>query len=150
MAHSHLVGIHADEVLHSGIHLHLPDGATPKDGPSAGIAIMCAMASLLKGKPLPSNLALTGEITLRGQVLGVGGIREKLTAAYRSGCHTVIIPAANERDLVELPREIRSGLQIIPVRSMLEVIHAVGLGRGVAQVASSRKRMTLIAKSGSV
>ena len=147
MAHAHLVGIHADEVLHSGIHLHLPDAATPKDGPSAGVAIMCAMASLLKGKSLPANLALTGEITLRGQVLGVGGIREKLTAAYRAGCHTVIIPGANERDLAELPREIRSGLQIIPVRSMLEVIQAVGLARGATATASTRKRMTLISRN---
>lgn len=100
------------------LHLHIPDGATPKDGPSAGIAITAAMVSALTGTPLRGDVAMTGEITLRGRVLPIGGLREKLIAARRSGIREVIIPAANRRQLDDLPAEVRGELRFHPVESM--------------------------------
>jgi ATP-dependent Lon protease len=107
------------------IHVHVPAGAQPKDGPSAGITLTTALASLLIGKPVDSRVAMTGEITLRGQVLPVGGIKEKLLAAHRAGIKTVYIPRDNEVDLEDLPEEIRNGLEIIPVESADDVINKV-------------------------
>lgn len=116
------------ETLNSGqIHLHLPDGATPKDGPSAGIAIMCCLVSLLKNKPLKSSLAMTGEITLRGQVLPVGGIKEKLLAAHRYQKKQIIIPAANWLDLEEIDQDVLDSFQIFPVKKMEDVLFIAGL-----------------------
>jgi len=97
----------------SDIHLHVPAGATPKDGPSAGVAMATALASLLTGRPVRSDVAMTGEITLRGQVLPVGGIKEKVLAAARAGVATVILPHRNEADLDDLPEEIRSKMTFI-------------------------------------
>lgn len=121
------LGISDKALQEADIHIHLPDGGTPKDGPSAGIAIMCAVTSAMKGKALPSTLAMTGEVTLRGQVLPVGGIREKMLAAYRYGKKTVLYPAANQRDLMEVPEEVRAKLKLIPVQTMAEVLRYVGL-----------------------
>jgi ATP-dependent Lon protease len=104
------------------IHVHVPAGAQPKDGPSAGITLTTALASLFLGKPVDAKVAMTGEITLRGQVLPVGGIKEKLLAAHRAGIRKVFIPKENEVDLEDLPEEIRKDLQIIPVESAYEVI----------------------------
>ena len=104
------------------IHVHVPAGAQPKDGPSAGITLTTALASLFMGKPVDSKVAMTGEITLRGQVLPVGGIKEKLLAAHRAGIRKVFIPKENEVDLEDLPDEIRKDLEIIPVVSADEVI----------------------------
>ncbi len=103
------------------LHLHLPAGAIPKDGPSAGITIAVAIASMLTGRPVPADLAMTGEITLRGRVLPIGGVREKLLAAHRAGLKRVIVPAPNRPDLDDLPAEIKRGLEIIPVESVDEV-----------------------------
>ena len=119
------LGIDPDLILKNNIHIHLPDGATPKDGPSAGLAILCALTSLLKGQIIPQNLAMTGEITLRGKVLPVGGIKEKLLAAIRHGKHRVLIPHDNISDLAQLPDEARSCLQIVPVKSMTEVLQLI-------------------------
>lgn len=106
-------------------HLHVPEGAIPKDGPSAGIAMGAALASLLsKRKPKP-GLAMTGEITLKGRILVVGGIREKLIAAHREGLHTVLIPEGNRHDLEDLPQEVKDAVKIIPVHHMTEVLEIV-------------------------
>ena len=114
----------------SAIHIHVPAGATPKDGPSAGIAIVTALASLLLDKPVPPDLAMTGEITLRGKVLPVGGIKEKILAAKRAGVTHVLIPAGNEKDLVEIPPDRIADLKIEPVERIEQVLQIV-FGRDV-------------------
>ena len=108
------------------VHVHVPEGATPKDGPSAGVAMAVAMVSVLTGIPVRKDLAMTGEITLRGRVLPIGGLKEKLLAALRSGIKTVLIPKENEKDLIELPANVKSGLEIIPVGLVEEALrHAL-------------------------
>ena len=108
----------------SDIHLHIPSGAQPKDGPSAGITIACALASLLSARKIKSHLAMTGEITLRGQVLPVGGIKEKVIAAHRAGMKTIILPKQNKVDQEELPEEIKSAINFIFVDTVDEVFDA--------------------------
>lgn len=103
-------------------HFHLPEGAVPKDGPSAGITMATALLSSITGTPVRADVAMTGEITLRGRVLAIGGLKEKLLAARTAGMKTVLVPKQNERDLEEISREIKNGLEIIPVDSMKEVI----------------------------
>ena len=110
------------------IHIHVPQGAVPKDGPSAGVTLFTALTSLLSGEKVPSDLAMTGELSLRGDVLPIGGLPEKLMAAQRAGIHTVLIPKENERDLEDVPEEVRESLTIIPVSTAKEVIRlALGL-----------------------
>jgi ATP-dependent Lon protease len=104
------------------IHVHVPEGATPKDGPSAGVAMVTAIVSVMTGIPVRRDLAMTGEITLRGRVLPIGGLKEKLLAASRGGMKTVLIPEENAKDLVEISDTIKKGLEIIPVTRMDEVI----------------------------
>jgi ATP-dependent Lon protease len=104
------------------IHVHVPEGATPKDGPSAGIAMCTALVSTLTGNPVRANVAMTGEITLRGEVLAIGGLKEKLLAAHRGGIKTVLIPKDNERDLEEIPDNIKQDLDIHPVQWIDEVL----------------------------
>jgi len=113
-----------DEEFHEkhDIHVHVPEGATPKDGPSAGIAMCTAMVSSFTGIPVRADVAMTGEITLRGQVLPIGGLKEKLLAAHRGGIKTVIIPKENEKDLKEIPDNIKSDLKVIPVKWIDEVL----------------------------
>ena len=106
------------------IHLHVPEGATPKDGPSAGIAMATSIVSVLTGIPVRRDVAMTGEITLRGRVLPIGGLKEKLLAALRTGTTTVFIPKDNEKDLIEIPDNVKRGLKIIPVSHVDEVIAA--------------------------
>ena len=108
------------------LHIHVPEGATPKDGPSAGIGMCTALVSVLTDIPVKSDVAMTGEITLRGQVLKIGGLKEKLLAAHRGNIKEVLIPADNERDLADIPENIKSDLQIVPVRWIDEVLeHAL-------------------------
>ena len=108
------------------IHVHVPEGATPKDGPSAGIAMVTAIVSILTGIPVRKDIAMTGEITLRGRVLPIGGLKEKLLAALRGGIKTVLIPEENAKDLVEIPDNVKNGLEIIPVSHANEVLkHAL-------------------------
>ena len=108
------------------IHVHVPEGATPKDGPSAGIAMVTAIVSVMTGIPVRKDVAMTGEITLRGRVLPIGGLKEKLLAALRAGIKTVMIPEENVKDLAEIPNNVKSGLEIIPVARMDEVLkHAL-------------------------
>jgi ATP-dependent Lon protease len=104
------------------IHVHVPEGATPKDGPSAGVAMATAIVSVLTGVPIRKDLAMTGEITLRGRVLPIGGLKEKLLAALRGGVRTVLIPQENEKDLADIPDNVKSGLEIIPVSTVDEVL----------------------------
>ncbi len=116
------LGIPDDFYEKSDIHIHLPEGATPKDGPSAGIAIATAMVSVLTGIPVRSDVAMTGEITLRGEVLPIGGLKEKLLAAHRGGIKTVLIPEENTKDLVEIPENIKNKLDLHPVRWIDQVL----------------------------
>jgi ATP-dependent Lon protease len=117
-----VLGIAPDYHEKVDIHIHVPEGATPKDGPSAGIAMCTALVSVLTSIPVRAAVAMTGEITLRGEVLRIGGLKEKLLAAHRGGIKTVIIPAENERDLKEIPDNIKEDLQIKPVRWIDDVL----------------------------
>ena len=104
------------------IHIHVPDGATPKDGPSAGIAMTTALVSALTGIPVRADVAMTGEITLRGEVTAIGGLKEKLLAALRGGIKTVLIPEENAKDLQDIPENVKNGLEIVPVKWIDKVL----------------------------
>jgi ATP-dependent Lon protease len=104
------------------IHVHVPEGATPKDGPSAGLAMATSIISVITGIPVRRDVAMTGEVTLRGRALPIGGLKEKLLAALRAGIKTVIIPKENEKDLAEVPDNVKSGMQIVPVSTVGEVL----------------------------
>jgi ATP-dependent Lon protease len=104
------------------IHIHLPEGAVPKDGPSAGVGMVTSIVSTLTGIPVRSDVAMTGEVTLRGRVLAIGGLKEKLLAALRGGIKTVLIPEENRKDLAEIPANVKDGLEIIPVSHVDEVL----------------------------
>ena len=116
------LGIAEDFHQNRDIHIHVPEGATPKDGPSAGIAMVTALVSILTGVPVRSDVAMTGEITLRGKVLPIGGLKEKLLAALRGGIRLVLIPKENEKDLTEIPQRLKKGLEIKPVQWIDEVL----------------------------
>lgn len=117
-----MLGIRPDIHEKYDLHIHVPEGATPKDGPSAGIGMCTAIVSVLTGIAVRADVAMTGEITLRGQVLAIGGLKEKLLAAHRGGIKTVIIPEENERDLKEIPENIKSAMEIRPVRWIDQVL----------------------------
>ena len=117
-----LLGIIPPEFEKKDIHVHVPEGATPKDGPSAGIAIVTSIVSILTGIPINCKVAMTGEITLRGRVLPIGGLKEKLLAALRSGITKVIIPKDNEKDLEDIPNNVKESLKIIPAENIMEVL----------------------------
>jgi ATP-dependent Lon protease len=116
-----VLGIDMDFHQHTDVHVHVPEGATPKDGPSAGIGMCVALVSALTRIPARASVAMTGEITLRGEVLPIGGLKEKLLAAHRGGIETVLIPADNEKDLTEIPKNIKDKLNIVPVKWIDEV-----------------------------
>lgn len=116
------LGINPDFYEKRDIHVHVPEGATPKDGPSAGIGMCTALVSSLTGNPVRSDVAMTGEITLRGEVLPIGGLKEKLLAAHRGGIKTVIIPKENERDLEDIPANVIADLSVHPVKWIDEVL----------------------------
>jgi len=116
------LGLEDDFYQKYDVHIHVPEGATPKDGPSAGVGMCTSLVSALTRIPVRADVAMTGEITLRGEVLPIGGLKEKLLAAHRGGITTVIIPEENERDLVEIPRNIKQNLNIIPVRWIDQVL----------------------------
>ena len=125
---SRAIGLGIEEDFHEkyDVHIHVPEGATPKDGPSAGVGMCTALVSVLTGIPVKSDVAMTGEITLRGEILPIGGLKEKLLAAHRGGLSTVLIPQENEKDLVEIPKNIKDKLTIIPVKWIEQVLeHAL-------------------------
>jgi len=132
------LGLKPDFYQSNDIHVHVPEGATPKDGPSAGVGMCTALVSSLTGIPVLADVAMTGEITLRGEVLPIGGLKEKLLAALRGGITTVVIPHQNEKDLVEMPANIKQSLKIIPVRWIDEVLK-IALERVPVPLESSDK-----------
>ena len=121
-----LIGIKNEDLQRKDIHVHVPEGATPKDGPSAGVAMVTSLVSALTGIPVRGDVAMTGEVTLRGRVLAIGGLKEKLLAAVRGGIKTALIPMENQKDLAEIPDNIKNALTIIPVNLVDEVLlHAL-------------------------
>jgi ATP-dependent Lon protease len=121
-ARTERLGIDLDFLAKQDVHLHVPEGATPKDGPSAGIAMATALVSTLTRIPVRADVAMTGEITLRGRVLPIGGLKEKLLAAMRGGIRTVIIPEENRKDLTDIPKSVSQQMKIVPVRWIDEVL----------------------------
>jgi len=121
-ARTERLGIDLDFLARQDVHLHVPEGATPKDGPSAGIAMATALVSTLTRIPVRADVAMTGEITLRGKVLAIGGLKEKLLAAMRGGVRTVIIPEENRKDLIDIPKSVTQQMKIVPVRWIDEVL----------------------------
>jgi len=121
-ARSPSYGVKPSIFARKDIHVHLPEGAVPKDGPSAGVGMVTAMISTLTAIPVRRDIAMTGEVTLRGRVLPIGGLKEKLLAALRGGITTVLIPAENEKDLAEIPASVKEALEIIPVAHVDEVL----------------------------
>lgn len=132
------LGIAADFYQKNDIHVHVPEGATPKDGPSAGVGMCTAIVSGLTGIPVRADVAMTGEITLRGEVLPIGGLKEKLLAAHRGGIKHVIIPHENTKDLTEMPDVIKKSLEIHPVKWIDEVLE-VALEKAPAPLNESKK-----------
>lgn len=128
---SRILGIKDEAFEKRDIHIHVPDGATPKDGPSAGAAMTTAFVSALTGIPVRADVAMTGEITLRGEVTAIGGLKEKLLAALRGGIKTVLIPEENVKDLAEIPDNVKSGLEIVPVRWIDKVLEVALASRPV-------------------
>lgn len=118
------LGLRPDFHRRKDIHVHVPEGAIPKDGPSAGVTLATAIISALTGRPVRNDLAMTGEVSLRGRVLSVGGVKEKILAAHRAAIRTVILPEDNRRDLVEIPKEVRDDLNLVFVKDMDGVLEA--------------------------
>ncbi len=149
-SHARSLGISEEVFAKSDIHVHVPAGAIPKDGPSAGVAITSALVSLLTDRPLRPLTAMTGEITLRGKVLPIGGVKEKVLAARRAGIRTVLLPARNEKDLEDLPRHVRRDLRfefIHTIQDVLRLVFEPVSARGTYPARSSGRRRTDAAKS---
>ena len=121
-AHAAELGVPTDFYRTYDLHIHVPEGATPKDGPSAGITMATAVTSALTGRPVRRDVAMTGEITLRGRVLPIGGLKEKSMAAYLNGIKTVIVPKQNNKDVAELPDVLRQNLRFVPVDTAKTVL----------------------------
>jgi ATP-dependent Lon protease len=132
------LGFDKDFYGKNDIHIHVPAGAVPKDGPSAGVAIATALASLLTGRAVRADVGMTGEITLRGLVLPVGGIKEKVLAAHRAGLSTVVLPRRNEKDLEDLPPEVREKLKFVLVDRVDEVLETALRDGEVSAATSGR------------
>ncbi len=142
------IGIDEKEIRESDIHIHLPAGAIPKDGPSAGISLTLAIASVLSGRPVRRDLAMTGEVTLRGKVLEIGGLKEKVLAAYRAGLREIILPKSNEKDLRGIPDEVKSHMVFTFVERMDEVLHLALLPHAAPQLADMAEPETTSGMAG--
>jgi ATP-dependent Lon protease len=130
------LALDAQRIADNGVHVHVPAGAVPKDGPSAGVTMACALASIYSGKPVRADVAMTGEMTLSGLVLPVGGVKEKVLAAHRAGLKTVLLPNQNRHDLEKLPEQVREEMSFVLVERIEEVLEAAIPGLMVAPVAS--------------
>jgi ATP-dependent Lon protease len=137
-SHAKELGIDEGFFQDRDIHIHVPEGAIPKDGPSAGITMATAMVSLFTGRPVKKGIAMTGEITLTGNVLPIGGLKEKILAARRAKIKKVIIPHLNRKDLDEIPKSVRASMQIIPVEGVKQVL-SIALSRNPSRPLSSKK-----------
>ncbi|MFK3649119.1 endopeptidase La [Lysobacter enzymogenes] len=146
-ARAERLGIDVEFLQKHDVHVHVPEGATPKDGPSAGIGMATALVSMLTKNPVKADVAMTGEITLRGRVLPIGGLKEKLLAALRGGIRTVIIPEENRKDLADLPKSVTQGLKIIPARWIDEVLD-IALERPIAPAPASGEGEIPVRESG--
>jgi ATP-dependent Lon protease len=123
-ANAKALGMNEDFFAKRDIHVHVPAGATPKDGPSAGVTMATALASLVLGRPVRADVGMTGEITLSGQVLPIGGLKEKVLAAHRAGLKTIIVPKRNEKDLEDVPEEVRQAMRFVLVDRVEDVLNA--------------------------
>ena len=121
-AHSEELGLAKDFYQGIDVHIHVPEGAVPKDGPSAGITMTTALVSAVTGVPVRQDIAMTGEVTLRGRVLPIGGLKEKTMAAYRAGIRTLIIPEENRKDLEKIPDYVLDQFKVLPVQDVQEVL----------------------------
>ena len=135
-ARAELLGIDPEVFDDFDLHIHFPEGAVPKDGPSAGITIVMAIASALAEAPIRNDVAMTGEVTLRGKVIAVGGLKEKIMAAHRAGIKTVVFPSDNQKDVVEVPESVRSSMTLVPVSAVDEVFRYafVGVAERIAEL----------------
>jgi ATP-dependent Lon protease len=135
-ARAELLGIDPEVFDDFDLHIHFPEGAVPKDGPSAGITIVMAIASALAEAPIRNDVAMTGEVTLRGKVIAVGGLKEKIMAAHRAGIKTVVFPSDNQKDIVEVPESVRSSMTLVPVSAVDEVFRYafVGVAERIAEL----------------
>ena len=138
--HAAEYGIDPEKLKKCDLHIHAPEGAVPKDGPSAGVTLTTALVSCLSGIPLRGDVAMTGEITLHGNVLPIGGLREKSMAAYREGMKTVLIPKDNEPDLYEVDDEVKKNLTFLPMQSLTQVLNAALLKPQNAKKAKAPSR----------
>jgi ATP-dependent Lon protease len=143
-SHAEAMGLDISRFKRNGVHIHIPSGAIPKDGPSAGITMATALASIYVGKPVRTDTAMTGEISLSGLVLPIGGLKEKVLAAHRAGLKRIILPKANEKDLKDIPEEVRQDLEFILVQTIHEVLQAAfdGPAGGGALVPRDRDTAT--------
>ena len=138
--HAEEYGIAADKFKKTDLHIHAPEGAVPKDGPSAGVTLTTALVSCLSGVPVRGDVAMTGEITLHGNVLPIGGLREKSMAAYREGMKTVLIPKDNEPDLYDVDEEVKKNLTFLPMQNLSQVLAAALLKPKAAKSTAGRPR----------
>jgi len=139
-AHARDLGISSTFHRDRDIHVHVPEGAIPKDGPSAGVALAVSMLSALRNKAPKARIAMTGEITLRGRVLSIGGVKEKVLAAHRAGIKKVVLPKDNEKDLVEIPTEVRDDMKFLLVSNVGEAFSSAFGQTGPARKRSTKRR----------
>jgi ATP-dependent Lon protease len=142
-SHARLLAIDPARFGKTDVHIHVPAGAVPKDGPSAGVAIAAALMSLFRARPIHQNLAMTGEVTLTGRVLPVGGVREKILAARRAGIHVVLIPHHNEKDLSELPTEVKADVSFHLIDTLDDVVPHLFPAKARTQTKASPPRAKL-------
>ena len=127
-SNAELFGIDDKMLTENNIHIHVPEGAVPKDGPSAGVSLTTALISLFTNLKIPSNIAMTGEITLRGKVLAIGGLKEKLIGAHRASMKTIFIPRENEKDLMDIPDEVKKEMNFILVDNYIDIYNHLKKG----------------------
>ena len=145
-SHAKQLGLEVKQLDKTNVHIHVPEGAVPKDGPSAGVTLVTALVSALSGRPVKKDVAMTGEVTLRGKVLRIGGLKEKSIAAARSGCKIVCIPEDNQRDLVDIPKEIKKQIKFVPTKSVLENLE-IALEKPKKTKSTLSKKSTVSKKS---